>query len=86
MAHLPDQHLEDEDPQAPPVHGPRVRRLRQDLGRQELGRAAERTGAVPETHPWREGDSMRGGSQLDVILEGEEDSAPPSRQRATLKS
>lgn len=50
FTHLSDEHLENQDAQAPPVDRPRVRGLGEHLGREELGRAAERAGAIAETH------------------------------------
>jgi len=47
---LPDQHLEDEDAEAPPVDSPRVRRFRQNFRRQKFRRSAESAGPVAETH------------------------------------
>ena len=49
-AHLPHQHLVEEHAQPPPVHAAAVAALRQHLGGQELGRAAEGGGALAVAH------------------------------------
>lgn len=51
--HLSHQHFIDENPEAPPVHGSGVRRIRQDLRGQKLRGPTERACAVPIAHSCR---------------------------------
>lgn len=48
---LPNEHLEDEHPQAPPVHAAAVVLFGQHLWGEELGCAAEGRGAIAVAHP-----------------------------------
>ncbi len=52
ISHLSHQHLIYKHSESPPVHGPRVRRVCQNLWSQKLWSPTERTGPVPETHTW----------------------------------
>lgn len=47
---LSDEHLEDENPETPPVDGAGVWRLCEDLGSKELRSSTERWSSVPMTH------------------------------------
>ena len=62
---LADQHLEDEDAEAPPVDRARVRRLRQDFRGQKFRRSAEGSGSVAEAHALFAEPEV---SDLDVAL------------------
>ena len=45
-----DEHFEDEDTEAPPVHRSRVRCLRQDFRRQKLWSPAKSSGSISVPH------------------------------------
>jgi hypothetical protein len=50
LGYLADEHLENEDAEAPPVDSACVRRLGEHFRGEELGSAAEGAGAVAVTH------------------------------------
>lgn len=53
VSHLSNQHLVYENSEPPPIHRPRVRRVRQNLWSQKLRGATERTGPISKSHAWR---------------------------------
>lgn len=48
--YLPDEHLENKDSKAPPVNGPRVRRISEHLRSQKLGGPTKSPRTIPEAH------------------------------------
>ena len=64
-SHLANQHFENEDAKAPPVHGSRVRWICQHFGSQELRCPTEGARSVTETHPFFAETKIR---HLDVAF------------------